>query len=87
LRFEIEFAFTIFAAHSFDVMSDRQLILEAVQQMPEQASAEEILDEIAMLASIQRGRQQIKRGEGIPHEEVVKRFNSWITESSGRRKH
>ncbi|HEY5346147.1 MAG TPA: hypothetical protein VIK62_07365 [Verrucomicrobiae bacterium] len=67
-------------------MSDRQLILEAVQQMPEQASAEEILDEIAMLASIQRGREQIRRGEGIPHEEVVKQFNSWITESSGRQK-
>ena len=66
-------------------MSDRQLILDAVRQMPEHASAEEILDEIAMLASIQRGREQIRRGEGIPHDEVVKRFTSWITESSGRR--
>ena len=68
------------------VMSDRQLILEAVQQMPEEASAEEILNEIAMLASIQRGREQIRRGEVIQHDEVVKRFNSWITESSGHQK-
>ncbi|HEV2694525.1 MAG TPA: hypothetical protein VG347_16650 [Verrucomicrobiae bacterium] len=68
-------------------MSDRQLILEAVQQMPEEASAEEILNELAMLASIQRGREQIKRGEGVPHSEVLKRFNSWTTESSGHRKH
>ncbi|HEY1661803.1 MAG TPA: hypothetical protein VGI03_05235 [Verrucomicrobiae bacterium] len=68
-------------------MSDRQIILEAVQQMPEQASAEEILDEIAMLASIQRGREQIRRGEGVPHDEVMKRFNAWITESSGHQKH
>ena len=74
------------AEHSFEVMSDRQFILEAVQQMPEEASTEEILSEIAMLASIQRGREQIKRGEGVPHSEVVKRFNSWITESSVHRK-
>jgi predicted transcriptional regulator len=67
-------------------MSDRQLALETIQGMPEQISLDEILDEIALLASIQRGREQIRRGEGVPHEEVVKRLESWIPESSGRPK-
>jgi predicted transcriptional regulator len=67
-------------------MSNRQLALETIQRMPDQISFDEILDEIALLASIERGREQIRRGEGVPHEEVVKRLETWITESSGRLK-
>ena len=67
-------------------MSDRDLVLEAVKEMPEQASFVEIVDELALLASVKKGMSQIERGEGIPHEEVVKRFNSWITKSSGLQK-
>jgi predicted transcriptional regulator len=70
----------VFAAHSFNVMSDRQLILEAVQQMPEQASAEEILDELLLLNEVKKRLAKSERGErGVPHEAVVKMLDSWIT--------
>ena len=60
-------------------MSDRQLILEAVQQMPEQASAEEILDELLLLSEVRKRLAKSERGEGgVPHEEVVKMLDSWI---------
>ncbi|HEV2328496.1 MAG TPA: hypothetical protein VGY56_06885 [Verrucomicrobiae bacterium] len=67
-------------------MSDRQIVLEAVQQMPARASFDKILDEFALLASVNRGLAQAGRGEGLPHEEVVKRFRTWTTKFSGRRK-
>ncbi len=67
-------------------MSDRELVLEAVKEMPEQASFVQIVDELALLASVTKGMSQIERGEGLPHDEVVKRFNSWITKSSGLQK-
>jgi hypothetical protein len=61
-------------------MSDRQLILEAVQQMPEQASAEEILDELLLLSDVKKRLAKSERGiPGIPHEDVVKMLDSWIT--------
>ena len=61
-------------------MSDRQIILEAVQQMPEQASAEEILDELLLLSEVKRRLAKSERGErGVPHEEVAKMLDSWIT--------
>lgn len=31
-------------------------------------------------SSILRGLEQAKRGEGIPHEEVVKMFPKWLSE-------
>jgi hypothetical protein len=51
---EFEFAFVAFAAHSLNVMSDRQLILVAVQPMPEQASAQESLDELLLLNGVKK---------------------------------
>jgi predicted transcriptional regulator len=64
-------------------MTDRQLILETVQKMPEQASMAEILDELALVSSVKKGLAEIQEGKGIAHEQVVRQFSSWITELSG----
>ena len=65
-------------------MNDRQLVLDAVRQMPDRASLTEILDELRLLASVKEGLAQSDRGEGAPQEEVVKILDEWITKSSGR---
>jgi predicted transcriptional regulator len=66
-------------------MSDRQLVLETVQQMPVEATLPEILDELALLASVQEGLAQSERREGVPNEAVAKMLDQWISKSSGRR--
>ena len=76
---EFEFALAAFAPHSFDVMTDRQLFLEAVRQMPEQASVQEILDELLLLNDVKKRLAKSERGERwIPHENVLKMLDSWI---------
>ena len=61
-------------------MSDRQLILEAVQEMPETASLHEIVDELLLLDEVKNRLAKGERGErGVPHEEAVKMLDSWIT--------
>ena len=60
-------------------MSDKELVLDAVQKMPQQASLAEILDELALMASVKEGLAQSERGEGVSHEEVVKMLGQWIT--------
>jgi hypothetical protein len=80
LRFEIEFAFAFFTAHSFDVMSDRELVLDAVQEMPETASLHEIVDELLLLDEVKRRLAKSDRNErGVAHEAAVKMLDSWIT--------
>jgi len=61
-------------------MSDRELVLDAVQEMPENASIKEIVDELLLLDEIKARLAASERGEaGVPHEEVVKMLDSWIT--------
>jgi hypothetical protein len=61
-------------------MSDRQLILEAVEQMPESASVVEIMDELALLTTVKERLARVENGQrGVPHEEVVKLLDQWIT--------
>ena len=67
-------------------MSDRELVLQALQQMPQNATLAEIIDEIRLLETVQRGLQEIENGtaRGVPHAEVEKLVKKWVTESSGR---
>lgn len=45
-----------------------------------------ILDELALLASVKQGLEQSERGDGVPHKDVARMLDKWITKSSGRRK-
>jgi hypothetical protein len=68
------------AAHSFGVMSDREIVLDAVQDMPETASLQEIVDELLLLDEVKKRLAKSEHGVGgIPHEQVVKMLDSWIT--------
>ncbi len=61
-------------------MSDREIVLDAVQDMPETASLQEIVDELLLLDEVKKRLAKSERGvSGIPHEQVVKTLDSWIT--------
>jgi DNA-binding transcriptional regulator YbjK len=75
---EFEFAFVEGAAHSF-AMSHRQLILEAVQQMPERASADEVVEELLRLSEVKKRLAKSDRGAvGVSQEDAVEMPDSWI---------
>jgi hypothetical protein len=60
-------------------MSDRELVLDAVQEMPETASLQEIVDELLLLDEVKKRLAKSDRNErGVSHEEVVKMLDSWI---------
>ena len=61
-------------------MSDKELVLDAVQKMPQQVSLVEILDELALMATVKERLAKSDASKGsVPHEEVVKMLNTWIT--------
>jgi len=53
-------------------MSDRELILDAVQEMPPSASFSEIMDELMLLATIRKRLEMNPQGTGISAEESLK---------------
>jgi predicted transcriptional regulator len=61
-------------------MSNREIVMNLLSKLPEDASLGEIAREIELLAGIQRGREQARRGEGIPAEEARKLVDAWAAQ-------
>ena len=60
-------------------MSEKTAVLETVRKLSEEATFEEILDAISMLAAIRRGEEAAESGRVVPHEEVKRRLQAWTT--------
>jgi predicted transcriptional regulator len=60
-------------------MTQKELVLDAIKELPEDASLDEMADRVEFLAAVQRGLDQLDRGEGIPHEEIKRQLALWLT--------
>ena len=59
-------------------MTQKRLVLETISELPDEVSLQEIADKIEFLAAIQKGIDQLDRGESIPHEEVKRQLAAWL---------
>jgi len=62
-------------------MSNRELVLDVVSKLPDNASMEEIMEKVAFVAGINEAIAEADRGEGIPIEDVKALIQKWATES------
>jgi len=60
-------------------MTQKELVLDAISELPDDASLTEIAERVDFLAAVQKGFDQLDRGEGIPHEEMKRQIASWLT--------
>ena len=60
-------------------MSNREIAMDLIQKLPEDTPLEEIAREIELLAGIRVAREQARKGEGMPAEEVRKLVDTWST--------
>jgi predicted transcriptional regulator len=60
-------------------MSDRELVLDAVQEMPETASFQEILDELFLMDTVRERLEKNPRGKGVPAKELLRQVSAWVT--------
>ena len=63
-------------------MSNRELVIDLLSKLPEDAPLAEIAREIEFLAGIQTAREQAHRREGIPAEDARKLVDAWAGQSS-----
>jgi predicted transcriptional regulator len=54
--------------------STKELIREVVERLPPDATVEDAMERLLLLAKIERGLAQADAGETISHEEVRKRL-------------
>jgi len=60
-------------------MTDKQAVMDALQRLPEDATLEEISEELRIMASIRRGRADTAAARTKTHEEAEKLLESWAT--------
>lgn len=65
-------------------MTDKQAVMDALQRLPEDATLEEISEELRIMASIRRGRADIAAGRTKTHGEAEKLLESWATAWTSR---
>ncbi|HEY1170970.1 MAG TPA: hypothetical protein VGH19_06325 [Verrucomicrobiae bacterium] len=58
-------------------MTDKQTVAEVLNRMPENATLDEITEELQILAAIRQGREDIAAGRKKDHQEVENLFESW----------
>ena len=52
----------------------RERMIEALRELPPEASVDDAIERLVFLAKIEEGLTQLDRGEGIPHDEVKRRL-------------
>ena len=60
-------------------MTQKELALEAISELPDNVSFKEIAERVEFLAAIRKGIDQLDTGEGIPHAELKRQLASWLT--------
>jgi predicted transcriptional regulator len=58
-------------------MSNKEMVIDAVRELPEEATLEDILEQIKILSALQRSAEAADAGQVIPQEEVKKKVASW----------
>lgn len=52
--------------------------MQVAQDLPDDASLEDAMERILLLAKIERGIQQADAGQTIPHEQVKEKMAKWL---------
>ena len=60
-------------------MSNKELVADLVQRLPDDASLLDIAREIEFVAGVREGFAQLDRGEGVSLDEVEKQLPSWLS--------
>lgn len=60
-------------------MSDKQLAIESIERLPENASFDVIAERMEFLAAVRKGLDQIEKGKTVPHDEVKRQLATWLS--------
>jgi predicted transcriptional regulator len=57
----------------------RDEVIKMISKLPDNVSIDEIMEELYFKLQVNRGLQELDEGRGIPHEEVEKRMQQWLS--------
>ena len=61
------------------MMSTKQQVIELVKAMPDDATMDDVLEELYFKLQVDQGLAELDRDESILHEEVERRLAKWLS--------
>ncbi len=61
-------------------MTTKQLAIQSIERLPDDASWEDIQERINFVAAVRRGLRELDEGEGVPHAVVREEFAEWLSD-------
>ena len=55
----------------------RDRVLRIIEEMPSDASLDDVMERVYILQKVERGRQQIAAGQGVPHTDARQQMKRW----------
>jgi predicted transcriptional regulator len=60
-------------------MGEKAAVLKLLEQLPEEATLEDIQYHLYVLQKIKAGQEAVESGHVIPHEDVMRELAGWLT--------
>jgi hypothetical protein len=60
-------------------MKDKYVAIETINNLPENASMEDIAEELRIMAAIRKAKEDVKSDRVKPHAVVESLFDEWIS--------
>jgi hypothetical protein len=67
------------AARSFRRMSNREIVINLIEKLPEDMPPQDIAREIELIAGVRKAREEAARGEGVSPEQARQLVDSWVS--------
>ncbi|MNH83714.1 hypothetical protein D3C87_1608490 [compost metagenome] len=59
-------------------MSIKGEVIKLIEELPEDATMEDILYKLYVRAKIEEGINELNEGQGIPHNEAMEKISKWL---------
>ena len=60
-------------------MKTKEVSIRSIQDLPEDATWEDIQERINFVAGVRKGLRELDEGRGIPHERIREEFSEWLS--------
>ena len=60
-------------------MTTKETAIRSIQELPEDATWEDIQERINFVAGVGKGLRELDEGKGVAHERVREEFREWLS--------
>jgi hypothetical protein len=60
-------------------MSNREIVINLIEKLPEDMPLQDIAREIELIAGVRKAREEAARGEGVSPDQARQLVDSWVS--------